>query len=620
MSEETKKKKRPNLSAVWKESKILLLEHRRRLLFGLVLLIISRLSTMVLPASSKWLIDEVITKGNYDMLGWIAAAAGVATLVSAATGFGLSMILGVAGQRAINDLRIKVQGHVGQLPVGFFDEHKSGEMVSRIMNDAEGIRNLVGTGFVQMIGGLVTASVAVTVLFSLNWRLTSVTLVLLLLFAGSLAFGFGRLRPIFRERSRIRAELTGRLVEAINGIRVVKAYTAERREEKTFAKGAQALLDNVVKTMVGVSAITSISSLLFGLMGLGMGVIGTREVLAGRMTMGDLFMYLLFTGLMVTPLIQIGAIGTQITEAFAGLDRIREVFSELREPFDDPQRTPLETVYGDIVVDDVWFEYRPDLPVLKGVSFTAPAGTTTALVGPSGSGKSTLIGLVMAFHQPKSGTITVDGRPLETVRLEDYRSQLGIVLQDNFLFAGTIQENIGYSRPNATQEDIVAAAKIAHCHDFIEDFPDGYETVVGERGVRLSGGQRQRIAIARAVLADPRLLILDEATSSLDSESEAHIQAGLQALLEGRTTFVIAHRLSTIRNADQILVLEDGEIVERGNHEELIAAKGRYKALYDRQYRIELNRFINPGEDFTPQPEAESVAAADPAPSLRRLD
>jgi len=620
MSEETKKKKRPDLSAVWKESKILLLEHRRRLSLGLALLIISRLSTMVLPASSKWLIDEVITKANYNMLGWIAAAAGVATLVSAATGFGLSMILGVAGQRAINDLRIKVQGHVGQLPVGYFDEHKSGEMVSRIMTDAEGIRNLVGTGFVQMVGGLVTASVAVTVLFWLNWRLTSLTLFLLLLFAAGMAFGFGRLRPIFRERSRLRADLTGRLVEAINGIRVVKAYTAEEREEETFVTGSESLLDNVVKTMVGVSGITSLSTLLFGLMGLGMGVIGTREVIAGRMSMGDLFMYLLFTGLMVTTLVQIGAIGTQITEAFAGLDRIREVFSEIKEPFDDPNRARLETVRGDVVFDNVWFEYREDLPVLKGVSFTAPAGTTTALVGPSGSGKSTLIGLVMAFHEPKSGTIKVDDLPLDSVRLEDYRAQLGIVLQDNFLFAGTVKENISYSRPGADQEAIIEAAKIAHCHDFIEGFPDGYDTVVGERGIRLSGGQRQRFAIARAVLADPRLLILDEATSSLDSESEALIQAGLQALLEGRTTFVIAHRLSTIRNADQILVLDDGEIVERGNHEELIAVEGRYKSLYDKQYQIVLNRFINPGEDFTPKPEAPAVASTAAASNLRRLD
>ena len=608
------KKKRPSLRSVWRESKDLIWARRYRLLLGLGLLVLGRLAGMVLPASTKFLIDNVIGQKPIEglpafvdpanLLPWLALVAGLATLVSAATSFSLSMVLGVAGQKAINDLRIRVQQHVSRLPVSYFDTHKTGEMVTRIMSDAEGIRNLVGTGFVQLVGGLFTAGVALSVLFWLNWRLTSVTLVLLLIFAAVMAVGFSRLRPIFRERSRLSADLNGRLVEAINGLRVVKAYTAEKREQRIFAQGAHRLLRNVVKTMVGVASVTSLSSLLFGLVGLGMSVIGAREVLAGRMSLGDIFMYLVFTGLVVTPLIQISAIGTQFSEAFAGLDRIREVLAEKPEDEGDAQRMPLGRVRGEVIFEEVEFEYTPGVPVLKGVSFVAPAGTTTALVGPSGSGKSTMISLVMAFSHPKEGHITIDGQDLRRTRLRDYRSQLGIVLQDNFLFAGTVRENISYSRPRATFEEVREASRIAHCEEFIEGFPEGYETVVGERGIKLSGGQRQRVAIARAILADPRILILDEATSSLDSESEEKIQAGLDVLLQGRTTFVIAHRLSTIRNADQILVLDGGEIVERGSHDELLATEGRYKSLYDRQYRLELNRFINPGEDFTRQPQS----------------
>lgn len=617
---ETPKKKKIDPSAVWRESKELLWAYRWRLLVGLVLLIIGRASGMVLPASTKWLIDEVITNRRTDLLTWIALAAGSATVVSAATSFGLSMILGVAGQKSINALRIRVQQHVSRLPVSYFEGSKAGELVSRIISDAEGIRNLVGTGFVQLIGGFFTATVALVVLFWLNWRLTAVTLVLLAAFGALMAMGFSRLRPIFRERSRIRADLTGRLVETLNGIRVVKAYTAEKREERIFLKGANELLRNIVKSMVGVSTINAVASLLFGLLGLGMGVIGAREVLAGRMSLGDIFMYLMFTGLVVAPLIQISAIGTQITEAFAGLDRIREVLAEVEEEKDPKDKEPLPpAVAGAITFEDVWFEYREEQPVLRGVSFHAPPGSTTALVGSSGSGKSTLIGLVMAFHQPKSGRVSIDGQDLSKVRLRDYRSLLGIVLQDNFLFAGTIRENIAYSRPSATLEEVQAASRIAHCEEFIEGFPDGYETVVGERGVKLSGGQRQRVAIARAILADPKILILDEATSSLDSESEEKIQAGLAALLQGRTTFVIAHRLSTIRKADQILVLEAGEIVERGNHATLLALGGRYKTLYEKQYRFETDLFINPGEDFTPEPPAPALPTPPDAGARERL-
>lgn len=618
------KKKRLTLAGVWRESKDLLWARRYRLLLGLCLLVLGRLSGMVLPASTKFLIDNVIGQKPIqwlpsfidpnNLLPWLALIAGIATLVSAATSFSISMVLGVAGQKAINELRIRVQQHVSRLPISYFDTHKTGEMVTRIMTDAEGIRNLVGTGFVQLIGGLFTAGVALSVLFWLNWRLTSVTLVLLLLFAAVMAVGFSRLRPIFRERSRLSADLNGRLVEAINGLRVVKAYTAEKREQRIFAHGAHKLLRNVVKTMIGVASVTSLSSLLFGLVGLGMSVIGAREVMAGRMSLGDIFMYLVFTGLVVTPLIQISAIGTQFSEAFAGLDRIREVLDEAPEDAGDSERSPLARVRGEVRFEEVRFEYTSGIPVLKGISFDAPAGSTTALVGPSGSGKSTLISLVMAFNHPNGGRITIDGQDLRQTRLRDFRSQLGIVLQDNFLFAGTIRENISYSRPRASFEEIREASRIAHCEEFIESFPEGYDTVVGERGIKLSGGQRQRIAIARAILADPRILILDEATSSLDSESEEKIQAGLDVLLRGRTTFVIAHRLSTIRNADQILVLDGGEIVERGSHDELLAVDGRYKSLYDKQYRLELNRFINPGEDFTEQPEVSKVAST-PTPS-----
>lgn len=614
---EEPKKKKPSLSAVWRESKEILWNYRYRLLLGLVLLLISRLASMVLPASSKWLIDEVIGNRRVDLLWWIAGAAGLATVVSAITSFSLSLVLGVAAQRSINDMRIQLQQHVSRLPVRFFEDRKVGVLIARVLNDAEGLRNLVGTGFVQLVGGVFTAGVAIFVLFYLNWRLTGITLIFVVLFVAVMGFGFKRLRPIFRERNQLQAEVTGRLAEMLGGIRVVKAYTAEKRESRAFAHSAHRLLRNIVQSMIGVSSVTSLSSLLFGLVGLGMSVVGAREVLAGRMTLGDIFAYVMFTGLLVAPLIQISSIGTQITEAFAGLDRVREIFAETTEDEEDRDRQPLPRVRGDVAFEKVWFEYNQDMPVLRDVSFMAPAGTTTALVGPSGAGKSTLISLVMAFNRPQRGRVTVDGHDLAEVRLRDFRSQLGIVLQDNFLFDGTVKENIAYSRPGATLEEIREAARIAHCEDFVKGFPDGYDTVIGERGVKVSGGQRQRLAIARAILADPRILILDEATSSLDSESEMKIQDGLRALLRGRTTFVIAHRLSTILGADQILVMDDGEIVERGDHQQLIDLGGRYKALYDTQYRIEADRYINPGEDFTPEPERPEVAAKPTSP--RRL-
>jgi ABC-type multidrug transport system fused ATPase/permease subunit len=604
------KKKRPSLDAVWREARELVWAHRSRLGLGFLLMIVNRLAGLVLPASSKWLIDEVVGKSRADLLIPIALAAGAATAVQGATAFALSLVLGVAAQRSITDMRLSVQRHVERLPVRYFDSTKTGVLISRIMSDAEGIRNLVGNGIVQLVGSLLTAVIGLGVLFWLNWRLTTITLVLLAIFGGVMAMAFTRLRPLFRERGALNAEVTGRLAESLGGIRIVKAYTAERREALVFAKGAHKLFRNIAKSMVGVSTVSAVSTLIVGIIGVLMIVVGGRAILAGTMTLGEFVMYVFFTGLVAAPLVSIASIGTQISDAFAGLDRIREIRSMTTEDADDAEREPLPEVLGDVRFEDVSFEYNPGVPVLKHVTFHAPAGATTALVGSSGSGKSTLISLVMTFNRPLSGTIYIDGRDLASVRLRDFRGNLGVVLQDNFLFDGTIAENIAFARPHASREEIEAVARIAHCDDFVREFDSGYDTVVGERGVKLSGGQRQRIAIARAILADPRILILDEATSSLDSESEAMIQDGLRRLRHGRTTFVIAHRLSTIRSADQILVLEHGEIVERGTHDELLALNGRYRQLYDKQYNFERNQFVNPGEDFTPEPEPVEVGPA----------
>ncbi|MCZ6915465.1 MAG: ABC transporter ATP-binding protein [Gemmatimonadetes bacterium] len=614
-NDEKTEKKRVKLPDVWREASGLVWTHRTRLAFGLALMVVNRLAGLVLPGSSKWLIDEVIGNNRPELLMTLAIWAGVATLVMASSSFTLSQVLGVAAQRAITEMRKTVQQHVTRLPVGFFDSTKTGILIARVMSDADGIRNLVGTGLVQLTGGMVTASIAMLVLFVLNWRLTLVTLVVLLAFAAAMAYAFNHLRPVFRERSKINAEVTGRLTETISGVRIVKAFTAERRENFVFAKGAHKLFRNVAKAITGVSVITAFTTLIVGAIGVVMILMGGRSILSGAMTVGDFVMYLMFTAMMVSPLVQMASIGTQVSEAFAGLDRIREIRAMPTEDEQDSSRRPLPEIRGDVEFEDVWFEYTEGVPVLKGVSFEVPSGSTTALVGSSGSGKSTITNLVMAFNRPKSGRVLVDGHALSAVRLRDYRSQLGVVMQENFLFDGTVAENIKYGQPHATAAQIREVSQIAHCHEFIMEFKDGYDTIVGERGVKLSGGQRQRVSIARAILADPRILILDEATSSLDSESEALIQDGLQALLRGRTTFVIAHRLSTIQNADQILVVEDGQIFERGTHEELLVVDGRYRELYDRQYKIERDRFINPGEDFTPEPEASTPA---PAPSSSR--
>ena len=595
----TSEAKKPlRLDTVWREVRDLIVARRGRLLAGLLLMLVSRGAAIVLPASSKYLIDDVIGKGKHDLLPLLAMAAVAATMVQAATGFALSQILGVAAHRAITDVRKRVERHVLRLPTSYFDATKSGALISRIMHDAEGIRNVVGTGIVQLFGGVITALIAVVVLLWLNWQLTLVALAALGGFGGMMIYFFRRVRPLFRERSEINAAITGRLGETLGGIRVVKAYSTEKREDIVFAKGVHKNLRNVAKTITSVSAVTSFTVVMGGIVGVLIMLIGGRAILAGRMTLGDLVMYTFFTGLLIAPMMTIASVGTQLSEAVAGLDRIREVLQERTEDAADEGKEPLTDMRGEIEFEDVSFEYNEGVPVLENISLRAPAGTTTALVGPSGSGKSTLIGLVLTFMRPKSGRVLVDGRDLARLRLRDYRSHIGVVLQDNFLFDGTVAQNLLYGRPDATREQMVEAARIAHVDEFVEPLENGYDTIVGERGIKLSGGQRQRVAIARAILANPSILVLDEATSSLDSESEAKIQEAMRALRGGRTTFVIAHRLSTIRSADQILVLEKGRIVERGTHAELLTKRGRYRQLYDQQYHFETDRFVNPGEEM----------------------
>jgi subfamily B ATP-binding cassette protein MsbA len=610
-------KKKIRWSAAWAEARNLVIARRWRLALGMLLMMINRVAGLVLPWTTGTFFDNVIGKHQTELLSTLAWAVGLATLVQAVTSFALSQVLGVAAQRAITDMRRRVEEHVMRLPVRYFDSTQSGVLISRVMNDPEGIRNLVGTGLVQLVGSIVTAIFALGILFWMNWKMTALMIVVLAAFGGAMSWAFRTLRPLFRERGKINAEVTGRLNQALGGVRVVKTYTAERREDLVFTKGAHRLLRNVAKSMTGVSGLSGFSNVIIGAIGAVTMVVGGHAIIGGQMTVGDLVKYISFTGLLTMPVVQMASIGTQITEAFAGLDRIHEILNTGREDADPSRTAELADLGGDVVFDNVWFEYNPGVPVLKGVSFHAPAGTTTALVGSSGSGKSTLISLVMAFNQPKSGRILIDGIDLATLQLTDYRRHLGVVLQDNFLFDGTVAENIAYGTPDASKDDIVRVSRIAHADEFIDGFEKKYDTVVGERGVRLSGGQRQRVAIARAILADPRVLLLDEATSSLDSESESLIQDGLRSLRRGRTTFVIAHRLSTIQSSDQILVLEGGEIVERGSHEDLLIKGGRYRQLYDKQYRFEKDRFINPGEDFTPEPVRTALAGARPQTRVR---
>jgi len=599
------KRKLPPLESVWREARALIWEHRARLLAGLLVLAINRSSAFVIPYGTKVFVEDVLENHDTSELNLIVAAIAVACVIQALSSFALSQLLGVAAQHAITNIRRRVQAHIARLPVNYFDATQTGVLISRIMSDADGIRNLVGTGLVQLIGGIVTASVSLVILLYLDWQLTLANIGVLAVFGGGMAYAFHKLRPKFRERGKIQGEVTGRLGEGLNGIRVVKSYTAERREALVFTRGAHRLLRNVTSAMTGVSAVTAFSTVIIGVTSI---LIMLFTANSG-MKPNEFMFYIIVTAMMAAPVIELASIGTQITEAFAGLDRIREVLRMEAEDAGDAERAPLKELRGAIEFRGVHFSYTEGVPVLNDVSFTAPAGSTTALVGSSGSGKSTLISLVMTFNRPKSGQLLLDGRDLNEIRLRDYRSHLGVVLQENFLFDGTIAENIAFSRPHASQDEIRAAARVAHADEFIMGFPEGYQSLVGERGVKLSGGQRQRIAIARAILADPRILILDEATSSLDSESEELIQDGLKSLRQGRTTFVIAHRLSTIRSSDQILVLEQGRIVERGTHAELLELNGRYRQLHDKQFKLESNLYINPGEDFTPEPEKPRASA-----------
>ena len=601
--DEQSRKKKVTLSSVRREARDLLWRYRRTLAVGFSLMLVNRAAGFVLPASSKFLIDDVLEGGRIDLLYPLAAAVAVATLIQAATAFGLSQVVSIAGQRAIADMRRRVQAHILRMPTSYFDRTKSGVLLARVMEDADGIRNLIGTGIIQLVGGLLTASAALVILFWLNWQMTVGALLLLLAFSGIMFYAFRKLRPIFRRRYELTSRVTGRLSEALSGVRTLKVYTAEKREERVFTRGIFELFRNIASTITGTSAVTAASTVIVGAIGVLIMVVGGQAIMAGTMTLGELVMYIFFVGLMAAPLVQIAGIGTQITDAFAGLDRIREILELPTEADDDGERDPVGEVRGEVAFEDVWFEYDEGVPVLREVSFHALAGSTTALVGPSGSGKSTLASLVLAFATPREGQVLVDGRDLSRLRLREYRSQLGVVLQDNFLFDGTIRDNIAFSLPGATADQVREAARIANADEFIERLEDGYDAIVGERGVKLSGGQRQRIAIARAILADPRILVLDEATSSLDSESEALIREGLHNLRRGRTTFVIAHRLSTIVAADQILVLEEGKIVERGNHAELRWAGGLYQRLYEMQHRVESDAFVNPGEEF-PDPDA----------------
>jgi len=583
---------------------------------------INRVSGLVLPYSTKFLIDTVIAKHHAERLRPLVILVLCATIIQGITSFSLTQLLSKAAQRLIAELRQKVQVHISRLPVAFYDSNKTGTLVSRIMSDVEGVRNLLGTGLVELAGGLITSGIAMLVLFRISPLMTVIAFTFLLCFGLALkkAFGtisplmtviaftfllcfglalkkaFGTIRPIFRERSKINAEVTGRLAESLGGVRVIKGYHAEEREEAVFASGVRRLLDNVMRTLTATSVMSLSASLLLGVVGAVIMYVGARQIMAGTLTIGGFFTYTLFLGFLVAPIMQMVAIGTQLTEALAGLERTREILRERPED-QDPKRTAmLKDVYGNIDFSHVSFSYDGSRTVLNNISFHAEPGTVTALVGSSGSGKSTIIGLISAFHTPSEGKVLVDGVDLSTVRLDSYRTRLGVVLQESFLFDGTIRENVAFSRPESSEEEIMRACRIARVDEFAESFPDKYDTVVGERGVKLSGGQRQRISIARAILAEPRILILDEATSSLDSESEAMIQHGLSYLMQGRTTFVIAHRLSTIRRADQILVVEQGQIVERGTHEQLYATQGRYYDLYTRQQGLEQNLFLAPGE------------------------
>jgi len=604
------------LPEVWK-----LMRPRRGLLaLGFALMVINRVAALVLPYSTKFLIDTVIAKHHMDKLEPLVLVVLGATLVQGVTSFSLTQSLSKAAQRLITELRQQVQAHISRLPVAFYDVNKTGALVSRIMTDVEGVRNLLGTGLVDFVGGLITSGIALVLLLRTSPQMTLIAVGSLLCFAVTLNKAFATIRPIFRERGKINAEVTGRLTESLGGVRVIKGYHAEAREESVFATGVHRLLENVMRTLTATSVMSLSASVLLGLVGAVTMYVGAHQIQSGTLTVGGFVSYTLLLGFLVAPIMQIVSIGTQLTEAMAGLERTQEIMRERPEDQDQRRSTALGDIVGTIEFENVSFTYDGIHEVLQNISFTADPGTVTALVGSSGSGKSTTIGLISAFYTATQGVIRVDGIDLSTVLLDSYRTRLGVVLQESFLFDGTIRENVSFSRPDATEEQVMRACRIARVDEFAEAFADKYETVVGERGVKLSGGQKQRISIARAILAEPRILILDEATSSLDSESEQMIQQGLSYLMHGRTTFVIAHRLSTIRKADQILVMEQGRIVERGTHEELYALRGRYHDLYTRQHGVEGNLFLAPGEGDSVELEAPGNGNSPSARGVKPAD
>ncbi|MBR9999121.1 MAG: ABC transporter ATP-binding protein [Cyclobacteriaceae bacterium] len=564
----------------------IILPRWKLLLLGFVLIIINRLAGLVLPGASKYLIDEVIVKGDIQLMKLLLAGVAAAIVVQSVTSFFLTRLLSVEAQHLISRLRSEVQQHIIHLPIRFFDNTKSGELVSRIMSDVEGVRNLVGTGLVQLFGGVLTSIIALVLLIKISPLLTLYVIIPLSIFGIISLKAFGYIRPIFRERGKINAEVTGRLTESLNGIRIIKGFNAEHQEIGNFSVGVDRLFRNVRKSLTSTSLVTSAATLLLGLATVGIMAIGGYMIIQDELTVGDFFAFTLYLGFMIAPIVQMSNIGSQITEAFAGLDRTEEIMSQDRE-IDDPKRKiRIESVKGHIVFDQVGFGYEKGKNVIENISFEAPPGSVTALVGSSGSGKTTIASLAASFLIPDAGIITIDGVDLSAITLDSYRKHLGVVLQDDFLFEGSIRENILFPRPDARESELIDAVKAAHVDEFTDRFEKGLDTTIGERGVKLSGGQRQRVAIARAILADPGILILDEATSNLDTESEAFIQDSLGRLMMGRTTIVIAHRLSTIRKADQILVIEKGRIMERGDHSTLIGLKGRYYELYTFQARI----------------------------------
>ncbi len=603
-AELTAKRPKPELKKMLPEV-LALMKPRKWLIAGsFCLMVVNRACSFVLPLSSQPFINDVMRKGKMEELPRIIGAVAGAVFLQAISSYALTQLLSTEGQRLISELRMKVQAHIGRLPVAFYDENRTGTLVARIMSDVEGVRNLVGTGLLDFVGGVLTAIIALGILIHTNVRMTLLTFAILLVFGVILQRAFKTIRPIFRERAKINAEVTGRLTESLGGVRVVKGYHAEASEANVFAAGVKRLLDNVISSLTAQSLMTLSSTMVLGVVGGLIMYLGAHENQAGRLDVGMYVKFTMLLAFMIAPIVQLVNIGTQLTEALAGLDRTNEILSE-REEDSEPGRTnSAGHIRGDVAFEDVRFEYEAGKPVLHGISFESKPGTVTALVGSSGSGKSTIISLICGFHNATSGQILIDGQDLASIRLSSYRQQLGVVLQETFLFDGTIRENVKFSRPEATEEQLMEACRIARVDEFAEKFPDGYETIVGERGVKLSGGQRQRLSIARAILADPRILILDEATSSLDSESEAMIQGGLNHLMQGRTTFVIAHRLSTIRRADQILVIEAGLILERGTHESLYRLGGRYYDLYTRQHGLETNLFLAPGEGDKVEEEA----------------